>query len=74
MSRNYLTQGRQLFDRDIRKAFSDLSIDTVRFTNTYPDATGDPGQRGDFAFKSDGSKMAIHTGEQWKSITLSDTL
>lgn len=69
-----LPQSQQLSSADVRRMESALRKMMVRVVETYPASTTDKGVRGDTAFKTDGTKMAIHNGTSWKAVTLSDTL
>lgn len=61
-------------EAEIKRVEKDLKKAMIRMVDTYPTLTTDNGLRGDVAFKADGTKMAIHNGNSWKAISLSDTL
>lgn len=61
-------------EAEIKRVEKDLRKTMVRMVDTYPTLATDKGLRGDVAFKVDGTKMAIHNGNSWKAISLSDTL
>jgi len=65
--KEYLPQDRAPNDRDIRKAFRDLSVDAMRYVETFPDSSTSPGVRGDWSFS--GNVVAVRLTTKWVFFT-----